>query len=77
MSAGDTIVARATAPGRAGVAVVRVSGPGTRAIVTAIAGTLPAPRRAVLRAGVRGSAEDVDGELVARPTIGLATAERG
>ncbi|HWA60036.1 MAG TPA: tRNA uridine-5-carboxymethylaminomethyl(34) synthesis GTPase MnmE, partial [Caulobacteraceae bacterium] len=44
----DTIFAPATAPGRAAVAVVRISGPGARAAVKALAGRLPAPRRASL-----------------------------
>ncbi len=44
-----TIFALSSGQGRAGVAVVRVSGPGTAAAVTAIAGGLPAPRRASLR----------------------------
>lgn len=44
-----TIFALASAPGRAGVAVVRLSGPDTVAAVTALAGPLPAPRQAVLR----------------------------
>lgn len=45
----DTIFAPATAPGRSALAVVRVSGPGTRAAVTALSGRLPAPRAATLR----------------------------
>ena len=45
----DTIFAPATAPGRAALAMVRVSGPGTRAAVIALAGAVPAPRRASLR----------------------------
>ncbi|MEQ9814686.1 MAG: tRNA uridine-5-carboxymethylaminomethyl(34) synthesis GTPase MnmE [Azospirillaceae bacterium] len=49
MDATDTIYALASAPGRAGVAVVRVSGPGSRAIAEAVAGTLPPPRQATLR----------------------------
>ena len=40
----DTIVALATAPGRAGVAIVRVSGPGAWAIGAKIAGLPAAPR---------------------------------
>ena len=42
----DTIFAPATAAGRAAIAVVRLSGPGTAAAVTALVGRLPAPRRA-------------------------------
>ncbi|MBV1703474.1 MAG: tRNA uridine-5-carboxymethylaminomethyl(34) synthesis GTPase MnmE [Hyphomicrobiales bacterium] len=45
----DTIHALSTAPFRSAVAVVRVSGPATRRVVDALAGPLPAPRRAVLR----------------------------
>ena len=46
----DTIAALATARGRAGVAVVRVSGPAAGAAAVAVSGLLPAPRRAALRA---------------------------
>ena len=42
----DTIFAPATAAGRAAIAVVRLSGPGTAAAVEALIGRLPAPRRA-------------------------------
>lgn len=45
----DTIFAPATARGRAGVAVIRLSGPGAWAAVMALCGDLPAPRRASLR----------------------------
>lgn len=45
----DTIFALATAAGRAAVAVVRVSGPGTRDVVAALAGRVPPPRQASLR----------------------------
>jgi tRNA modification GTPase len=45
----DTIFAPATAAGRAAVAVVRISGPHAAAALTALAGRLPAPRRAALR----------------------------
>ena len=44
----DTIFAPATARGRAGIAVIRVSGPQTFPAVQALAGRLPAPRRAHL-----------------------------
>lgn len=43
------IFALASAPGRAGVAVVRLSGPGAGAIAQTLAGALPPPRQAVLR----------------------------
>lgn len=42
----DTIAAVATAPGRGGVGIVRVSGPQAPAIIEAIVGHLPAPRYA-------------------------------
>ncbi len=45
----DTIFAPATAAGRAAVAVVRLSGPETAQAVRALAGRLPAARRASLR----------------------------
>ena len=49
MTTGDTIFALATAPGRAAVAVVRISGPATRYAVAELVGRLPEPRRASLR----------------------------
>jgi len=55
----DTIYAPATAAGRAAVAVVRLSGPGTKAAVSALAGGVPPARRAVLR-----ELQDADGELI-------------
>jgi tRNA modification GTPase len=45
---GDTIAAIATPPGRGGIGVVRVSGPGARAIAEAILGTVPGARHATL-----------------------------
>jgi tRNA modification GTPase len=45
----DTIFAPATAPGRAALAVVRISGPATGDLLAALAGSRPAPRRASLR----------------------------
>jgi tRNA modification GTPase len=56
----DTIFAPATAAGRAAVAVVRLSGPGTAEAVRALAGRLPAARRASLRKlrGAEGRAID-------------------
>ena len=42
---GDTITAIATASGRGGVAVIRVSGPEAFAVAEKIAGTVPAPGR--------------------------------
>ena len=45
----DTIFALATAPGRAALAVIRLSGPETGAALSALAGRLPSPRRASVR----------------------------
>lgn len=55
----DTIFAPATAPGRAALAVVRLSGPGTREAVVALAGGVPSPRRASLR-----KLHGIDGGLI-------------
>ena len=44
-----TICAVATPPGQGGIGVVRLSGPRSRALTEAIAGPLPAPRRASFR----------------------------
>ena len=49
MSSGDTIFAPASGYGRAAIAVVRISGPGTRGVLQAIAGGTPRPRRMTLR----------------------------
>lgn len=45
-SANDIIAAIATAEGRAGIGVVRVSGPALDALATQLIGKIPAPRRA-------------------------------
>lgn len=42
----DTITALATAPGRGGIGVIRVSGPAAREIARQVLGVLPAPRHA-------------------------------
>jgi tRNA modification GTPase len=60
----DTIYAPATAAGRAAVAVVRISGPGTRDAVRALAGDVPKPRRASLRALVHPDGDPIDEALV-------------
>jgi tRNA modification GTPase len=59
----DTIFALATAPGRAAVAVVRVSGPGTLSIVEALCGRAPKPRLAALRK-LRHQGVELDEALV-------------
>jgi tRNA modification GTPase len=46
----DTIAAVATASGRGAIGILRLSGPRAASIATAIAGTLPKPRVATLRA---------------------------
>lgn len=48
-SSNDTLFALSSGFGRSAVAVVRISGPGARGCVAAIAGELPEPRRASLR----------------------------
>lgn len=45
----DTIFALSTAPGKAGVAIVRVSGPSAFASAEQLCGVLPSPRNAALR----------------------------
>lgn len=45
----DTIVAHASGHGPAAIAVVRISGRGTRAVLEALAGGVPPPRHAALR----------------------------
>jgi tRNA modification GTPase len=44
----DTIAAIATAPGRGGIGIVRVSGAATRAIAQGLLGSVPRPRHAEL-----------------------------
>lgn len=60
----DTIAAVATAPGRGGIGVVRVSGSGLAGFAERIAGRLPEPRRAVLAAFTDGSGAAIDQGLV-------------
>ncbi|MGV6871470.1 tRNA uridine-5-carboxymethylaminomethyl(34) synthesis GTPase MnmE [Pseudochelatococcus sp. B33] len=60
----DTIVAPATAAGRSAIAVVRLSGPATRDIVTRTCGALPRPRYASLRAIRDGQGHVLDHGLV-------------
>jgi tRNA modification GTPase len=59
----DTIFALASAPGRAGVAVVRLSGPEAGPAISALGGGLPAPRQAVLRR-LRFQGDEIDQALV-------------
>ena len=60
----DTIYALASAPGRAGVAVVRVSGPDAKAVASAIAGRVPEPRKSSLRAFRNAAGEVIDHGLL-------------
>ena len=46
MYATDTIAAQATAPGRAGVGILRVSGPAVKVVAEAVLQRLPKPRYA-------------------------------
>ncbi|AWM78564.1 tRNA uridine-5-carboxymethylaminomethyl(34) synthesis GTPase MnmE [Phenylobacterium parvum] len=55
----DTIFAPATAPGRAAVAVVRLSGPLSGEALVSLAGRRPSPRRAVVR-----KLKDVEGRVL-------------
>lgn len=59
----DTIFAPATARGRAGVAVVRLSGPRAPAAAEALCGTLPPVRRAAVRT-LSWQGEDLDQALM-------------
>ena len=45
----DTLFAPASGFGRAAVAVIRISGPAAKAVLTAMGGSVPPPRRLVLR----------------------------
>ncbi len=56
----DTIAAIATAPGRGGIGIVRVSGAGCRVIGEALLGRLPAPRVAGLHRFRDATGEPID-----------------
>jgi tRNA modification GTPase len=58
--ANDTIAAIATAPGRGGIGVVRVSGPATREVAAALLGRVPAARRAELHTFADAGGEPID-----------------
>jgi len=61
----DTIFALATPPGRSGVAVIRLSGPQTQAILeAALAGPGPAPRKAALRFSHDAGGQGIDQGLI-------------
>ena len=58
--AGDTISAIATPPGRGGVGIVRLSGPGSRDIATTLLGSCPPARQALLRPFRDAAGEPLD-----------------
>lgn len=60
MPIADSIVAIATASGRGGIGVVRVSGPLSAPIAEAIIGSLPIPRRATYASFRNGKSEILD-----------------
>lgn len=59
----DLIFAEATPPGRGGVSILRISGDGARSAAERLAGPLPSPRHAYLRA-IRDGDEILDRGLV-------------
>jgi len=59
-----TIYALSSAPGRAGVAVVRVSGPAAGDVLARLAGPLPEPRKAALRTLCGADGTAIDAALV-------------
>ena len=73
----DTIFAMATAPGRAAVAVCRISGQRTREAVARLAGRVPAPRHAQLSRLVHpaGGATIDDGLVLFFPAPASYTGE--
>jgi tRNA modification GTPase len=60
----DTIFAPATAPGRAAIAVLRLTGPRTEAVLRTLVGRLPAARRAAVRRVVTPGGVAIDQALV-------------
>ena len=64
MSLQETIYALATAPGRAAIAVVRLSGPEAGPVLRRLAGRLPSPRRATVRPLTDAEGRKLDDALV-------------
>jgi tRNA modification GTPase len=60
----DTVFALASGAGRAAIAIFRISGPDSASALTALCGTLPLPRRAVVRA-----LRDTNGEVLDRAVV--------
>lgn len=67
----DLIFAEATPPGRGGVSIIRISGPGARDVTEKLAGTLSKPRQAYYRTLTFGS-EELDQALVIRFEAGAS-----
>jgi tRNA modification GTPase len=61
--ASETIAAIATAPGRGGIGIVRVSGPGCRTIAESLLGRVPAARTAELHRFLDAAGEPIDAGL--------------
>jgi tRNA modification GTPase len=59
-STGDTIAAVSTAPGRGGIGIVRVSGPGCRSIAEIVVGRVPEPRLAELHRFLDAAGDPID-----------------
>src|SRR6056297_2692692 len=60
----DTIFALASAAGKAGVSVVRVSGPDAWEAVDRLAGSMPTPRQASVRRLIGNTGDFIDESLV-------------
>jgi tRNA modification GTPase len=60
----STIIALASGQGPAGVSIIRVSGPEAGSVVRSLAGSVPAPRQAVLRTLIGDDGETIDRALV-------------
>jgi tRNA modification GTPase len=60
----DTIAAVATAPGRGGIGIVRISGPAAQKIAVTLCGTLPLPRVAGFRAFAPSASDVIDSGIV-------------
>jgi tRNA modification GTPase len=72
----DTIFALSSGAGKAGVAVIRVSGSRAGTVIGRLAGPLPAPRRATLRKFIASDKSVIDeGLLLWFPGPGSATGE--
>ena len=76
MEGRDTIAAVATPPGRGGIGIVRLSGPGSGRIARCVVGGLPPPHLARLRTFRNAKGESVDRGLVLyKPGPGSYTGE--